>query len=137
MTTADANSRLITRMRAGSIPFEQAWRELYPELVTVGAWFATAADGEDVAQTAMQKAWSGLQAFRGHTDSQLRAWLRTIVRRECLMLHRKRAVRPESPLDHRDPVEEPSTPLEVARREKERARLRDGTTPSEWSRILG
>lgn len=125
MTTGDFDSRLITQMRGGSISFEQAWIELYPELVSVGARFATATDAEDVAQTAIYKAWTGLDGFRGRNDSQLRAWLRTIVRRECLMLHRRGAVRPESPLDQRDPVEDASTPSETARREEERVRLRD------------
>lgn len=72
------------RLRQGAAPVHDVLDAFRPELLRVALRICGERDAEDAVQVALLRAGERTGEFRGETDAQLRAWLRTIVRNQCL-----------------------------------------------------
>jgi len=97
--TAEEIAVLIARIAAGE---KQLFHELIRPVeravfVMMFMLLRSEADAEDAAQECFIKVYRNLQSFRG--DAKFSTWVLSIARNEGLAWLRKRASRPEEPLD--------------------------------------
>jgi len=89
---------LLAAAQGGSeAAFTRLWRDANPALLRYLRVIAPGAE-EDIAAEAWIQVVRGLSAFRGD-EQAWRAWLFTSARRRAIDLARRRARRPEAPLD--------------------------------------
>ena len=89
---------LLAAAQGGSeAAFTRLWRDANPALLRYLRVIAPGAE-EDIAAEAWIQVVRGLSAFRGD-EQAWRAWLFTTARRRAIDLARRRARRPEAPLD--------------------------------------
>ncbi|MGP0069829.1 MAG: sigma-70 family RNA polymerase sigma factor [Isosphaeraceae bacterium] len=60
----------------------------------LGPWLQGLMDSSDIVQETLLKAHENLSGFRGKTDGELRAWLRTILAQQLALIARKRGRQP-------------------------------------------
>ena len=119
----------VDRLRRNDMPVHELLESFRPELLRLATRICGEHDAEDAVQEALLRAAERLSTFRGETDAQLRAWLRTIVRNQCLAPMRTKRHRVSTDVGQPDPTfvadvpDSIATPSQEARRNEECERL--------------
>jgi RNA polymerase sigma-70 factor (ECF subfamily) len=93
----DFASLLAAAQSGSEAAFSRLWRDANPALLRYLRVIAPGAE-EDIAAETWVQVVRGLRSFRGD-EQAWRAWLFTTARRRAIDLARRRARRPEAPLD--------------------------------------